>query len=55
MKTLKDLFVELEEQAKENENFGNSKEIQYGKGMQYVINTIKKYYKENKIIITKNN
>lgn len=42
MKTLKDLLAELDEQAQELIDFGNSKEKAEGYGMQTVINVIYK-------------
>jgi hypothetical protein len=52
-KTLKDLFLELDEQAQELVNFGNSKEKSEGYGMQKVTKTIYEYCKKNKIILWK--
>ena len=49
MKTMKDLLSELEQQAKEEIEFGNSKEKQFGYGIKYTINSIKKYCKKNNI------
>ena len=50
-KTLKDLFVELDEQAQELIDHGNSKEIAKGYGMREVIAAIYDYCKKNKIVI----
>jgi hypothetical protein len=52
-KTLKDLFLELDEQAHELINFGNSKEKAEGYGMQKVTTAIYEYCKKNKIILWK--
>jgi len=52
-KTLKDLFLELEEQAQELIDLGNSKEKAEGLGMQKVMTKIYKYCKKNKIILWK--
>jgi hypothetical protein len=52
-KTLKDLFAELDQQAKELIDFGNSKEKSEGYGMQKVTNAIYDYCKKNKITIWK--
>ena len=48
-KTIKDLFAQLEEEANELIDYGNSKEIAQGYGMQKVINEIRNYCKKNKI------
>lgn len=52
-KTLKDLFLELDEQAQELIDFGNSKEKSEGYGMQKATKTIYEYCKKNKIILWK--
>jgi hypothetical protein len=49
MKTMKDLLAQLKDEAAEEINFGNSKEISYGKGIMEAINRIKEYCKNNKI------
>lgn len=54
MKTMKDLLTELQQQAKEQINCGNSKEKQYGYGMKYTINAIKNYCKKNNINLNLN-
>lgn len=46
---MKDLLTELQEQAQEQINCGNSKQKQYGYGMKYTINAIKNYCKINNI------
>lgn len=48
-KTLKDLFAELDEQAQELINLGDSKEKAEGYGMKKVTQSIYDYCKENKI------
>jgi hypothetical protein len=48
-KTLKDLFAELDEQAKELIDCGDSKEKAEGYGMQKVTTAIYMYCKKNKI------
>ncbi len=53
LKTLKDLFAELNEQSEELIQFGDSKEKAEGYGMQKVIQSIYLYCKKNKIIIHK--
>jgi hypothetical protein len=52
-KTLKDLFVELDEHAEELIDFGNSKEKAKGSGMKTVTKAIYEYCKKNKIILHK--
>lgn len=52
-KTLKDLFLQLDEQAQELINYGNSKEKSEGYGMETVIKSIYDYCKKNKIILWK--
>ena len=52
-KTLKDLFAELDEQAQELIDCGNSKEKAEGYGMQKVTTAIYEYCKKNKIILWK--
>ena len=49
MKTMKDLLRELQKQAKEEIELGNSKEKQFGYGIKYTIETIKNYCKKNNI------
>ena len=49
MKTMKDLLIQLQSEAKEEIDSGNSKEKAFGYGMQEVINRIKIYCKENNI------
>ena len=49
MKTMKDLLIQLESEAKEEIDGGNSKEKAFGYGMQEAINRIKIYCKENNI------
>jgi hypothetical protein len=46
---MRDLLTELQQQAKEQINGGNSKEKQFGEGIKYTINAIKNYCKENNI------
>jgi len=53
LKTIKDLFTELKDEATYLLDFGNSKEAAYGRGIEYVIKSIEEYYKENKIILNK--
>ena len=53
-KTLKDLFAELDEQAQELIDCGNSKEKSEGYGMKNVIKAIYHYCKKNKIVISNN-
>ena len=48
-KTMKDLFVELDEQAQELISYGNSKEKSEGYGMKNVLTSIYEYCKKNKI------
>lgn len=52
-KTLKDLFAELDEQAQELIDCGNSKEKAEGYGMQNVTKAIYEYCKKNKIVLWK--
>jgi len=52
-KTLKDLFLELDEQAQELIDFGNSKEKAEGFGMKKVTSEIYKYCKKNRIVLWK--
>jgi hypothetical protein len=52
-KTLKDLFAELDEQAQELINYGNSKEKAEGHGMKTVTKSIYDYCKKNKIVLWK--
>ena len=52
-KTLKDLFMELDEQANELIDFGSSKEKAEGYGMKKVTQSIYDYCKKNKIILWK--
>jgi hypothetical protein len=52
-KTLKDLFVQLDEQAQELIDCGNSKEKAEGYGMKIVTNAIYEYCKKNKIVLWK--
>lgn len=52
-KTLKDLFLELDEQAEELISFGNSKEKAQGYGMKNVTKAIYDYCKKNKIVLWK--
>jgi hypothetical protein len=52
-KTLKDLFVELDEHAEALIDFGNSKEKAEGYGMKTVTKAIYEYCKKNKIILHK--
>tara|TARA_R110000796_G_scaffold65936_1_gene152071 strand:+ start:812 stop:982 length:171 start_codon:yes stop_codon:yes gene_type:complete len=49
MKTMKDLLIQLESEAKEEIDCGNSKEKAFGYGIQEAINRIKTYCKENNI------
>ena len=49
METMKDLLKKLKQEAEEEINFGNSKEISYGKGIREVINRIENYCKKNNI------
>ena len=46
---MKDLLARLEKEATEIMEFGNSKEINYGRGMMKTIKRIKDYCKENNI------
>lgn len=52
-KTLKDLFAELDEQAQELIDCGNSKEKAEGYGMKTVTKAIYDYCKKNKIVLWK--
>jgi len=52
-KTLKDLFVELDEHSEALIDFGNSKEKAEGYGMKTVTKAIYDYCKKNKIILWK--
>ena len=52
-KTLKDLFAQIDEQAQELINCGNSKEQAEGYGMQSVTKAIYEYCKRNKIVLWK--
>lgn len=52
-KTLKDLFHQLDEEAKELIELGDSKEKREGYGMLRVTEAIRIYCKKNKIIIHK--
>ncbi|MFO0478745.1 MAG: hypothetical protein ACK50L_08245 [Bacteroidota bacterium] len=52
-KTLKDLFSELDQQAKKLIYYGNSKEKAEGEGMKTVIKAIYEYCKKNKIVLWK--
>ena len=52
-KKLKDLFKELDEQANELIESGNSKEKAEGYGMQKVTNAIYEFCKKNKIVLWK--
>jgi len=52
-KTLKDLFAELDEQAQELIDCGNSKEKSEGYGMKIVTKAIYNYCKKNKIVLWK--
>jgi len=52
-KTIKDLFLELDEQAQELINLGNTKEKAEGIGMKKVTTAIYEYCKKNKIILWK--
>jgi hypothetical protein len=52
-KILKDLFAELDEQAQELIDFGNSKEKSEGYGMKNVIKAIYDYCKKNKIVLSR--
>ncbi len=49
MKTIRDLLTELQEQAQEQINCGNSKEKQFGEGIKYTIDKIQNYCKQNNI------
>ena len=49
MKTMKDLLIQLESEAKEQIYGGSSKEKAFGYGMQETINRIKIYCKDNNI------
>jgi hypothetical protein len=49
MKTMRDLLIQLESEAQEEIEGGNSKEKAFGYGMKDVINRIKIYCKENNI------
>jgi hypothetical protein len=53
LKTLKDLFLELDEMAQELIDFGNSTEKAEGYDMKKVTEEIYKYCKKNKIILWK--
>jgi hypothetical protein len=52
-KTLKDLFSQLDEEAKELIELGDSKEKREGYGMLRVTQEIYNYCKKNKIILWK--
>jgi hypothetical protein len=52
-KTLKDLFHQLDEEANELIDLGDSKEKREGYGMLRVTEAIRNYCKKNKIIIHK--
>lgn len=52
-KTIKDLFIELDEQAQELIDYGNSKEKAEGYGMKNVTQAIYDYCKKNKIMLWK--
>jgi hypothetical protein len=52
-KTLKDLFHQLDEEANELIELGDSKEKREGYGMLRVTEAIRNYCKKNKIIIHK--
>ena len=48
-KTMKDLLYQLNLEAIEEIEFGNSKEKMYGRGIQEAIKRIKEYCKQNNI------
>ena len=52
-KTLKDLFHQLDEEAKELIELGDSKEKREGYGMLRVTEAIRNFCKKNKIILHK--
>jgi hypothetical protein len=52
-KTLKDLFAELDQEARELIELGDSKEKREGYGMLRVTEAIYSYCKKNKIILHK--
>lgn len=52
-KTLKDLFSQLDEEAKELIELGDSKEKREGYGMLRVTQEIYNYCKKNKIVLWK--
>ena len=52
-KTLKDLFYQLDEEAKELIELGDSKEKREGYGMLRVTEAIYNYCKKNKIVLWK--
>lgn len=52
-KTLKDLFAQLDEQAQELIDWGDSKEKMEGYGMKRVTQEIYNYCKKNKIVLWK--